>query len=32
MEPTTKNWKNRKTKKSKADMLRNIGRQPGESM
>jgi len=32
MEPTTKKWKNRKTKKVKTDTLRGNGKQSGESV
>jgi len=31
-EPTTKKWKNGKTKVKKTDMLRSIGKQSGESV
>jgi len=31
MEPTTKKWKTKKTKKYKTDMLRSIGKQFRES-
>ena len=31
-EPTTKKWKNRKTKKAKTGMLRSIGKHSSESM
>jgi len=32
MEPTNKKWKTEKVKSKQTDMLRSIGKQPGESV